>query len=192
MKHQLPFPESSSWAGPSPGAYGPQYIISVILTVAMTGRYHYSHFTEEETEAQKGENGMKGRSQCLSWQPLPPKSSHGGHSHPRPVLTSNTIFYQNSQLSGLSLAAMPKLELLTKVSGLIQPLGMGSFMLRVGACRNQALSFPELSRHNDSQLLRPGLPCHHRNYTNSCCLSGKGLDVIFLICVISELQFSHL
>lgn len=35
------------------------YIVSVILAVAMTGRYHYYHFTEEETEAQKGENGMK-------------------------------------------------------------------------------------------------------------------------------------
>lgn len=41
------------------GPEGLIYIVSFILTVAMTGRCQYSHSTEEETEAQKGENGMK-------------------------------------------------------------------------------------------------------------------------------------
>ena len=59
-----------------------------------------------------------------------------------------------------------KLRPLRKGLGLIYPLGLGEFLCYLHTYKNQALSFPELSRHNESQLLTPGLPClplkHHK------------------------------
>lgn len=59
-----------------------------------------------------------------------------------------------------------KLRPLRKGLGHIYPLGLGEFLCYLHTYKNQALSFPELSRHNESQLLTPGLPClprkHHK------------------------------
>lgn len=77
-------------------------MVSFILTVSFAGRHHYSHFTEEETEAQKGEKGMKipskDRANVLVGS-LCSKSKLGGHPDSRPDLKPDLNSLSPSSLS---------------------------------------------------------------------------------------------
>lgn len=87
------------------GPEGLIYIVSFILTVAMTGRYHYSHFTEGETEAQKGEKGMKvpsatkDRASVLAGSLCLQKAAMEGI--PTLFWTSNKISYQKTRSTAM-------------------------------------------------------------------------------------------
>lgn len=57
MEHQLPFPESSSRAGPCAGPEGLIYIVSFVLTLSPGGGI-FTPISEEETEAQRDGKGV--------------------------------------------------------------------------------------------------------------------------------------
>lgn len=75
-KPQLPLSASLVCARPHARTSGPRGDGLISLPLSLGDRYHYSHFTEAETEAQKGRErwesslSCKGQSQGPDWQPL--------------------------------------------------------------------------------------------------------------------------